>query len=404
MNDTTVNGLFDAWRARVETIEARPNAMHGVYVHVPYCATRCGYCDFNTYTPREIDLAASDYARIAIAEIEMAGQLWRPATIDTVFIGGGTPTLLASSDVAAIIAAIDDTFTRAADAEVTIEANPDSVTLESLAQVRAAGVTRVSFGVQSLAEHVLATLDRTHTPGRALEAIAQARQVGFEHVSADLIYATPGETDEDLTMSVRAVLDAGVDHLSAYSLIIEPGTRMAQQVSRGEIAAPDDDIAADRYAIIDRLAREHGMQWYEVSNWSKPGGECRHNLGYWRGGDWWAIGPGAHGYLEGQPGMRWWNVKHPRAHADAISAGQPPIGGWEDIDEPTRILESVMLRLRLREGIELALLPATAEPVLQHYVTRGMLAVESGRVRLTDAGRLLADACVRDLAGAIDPD
>ena len=406
MNDTVVNGPPDDWRALVADREPRPHAPSGVYVHVPYCATRCGYCDFNTYTPREIDLAASDYARIAVAEIELTGQIQRavdvPAGIDTVFIGGGTPTLLAPADIAAIIASIDETFTLVSDAEITIEANPDSVTLESLAQVRAAGVTRVSFGVQSLAEHVLATLDRTHTPGRALEAIAHAAQVGFEHISADVIYATPGETDDDLMSTVRAVLDAGVDHLSAYSLIVEPGTRMAQQVKRGEIPAPDDDIAAQRYGILDQLASDYGLQWYEVSNWAKPGGACRHNLGYWRGGDWWAIGPGAHGHLGGQPGLRWWNLKHPRAYADAVNARRLPIAGWESIDEPTRILESVMLGLRLREGIERVLLPEAAEPVLQRYVADGLLVVGDGRVRLTDAGRLLADACVRDLAGTIE--
>jgi oxygen-independent coproporphyrinogen-3 oxidase len=217
-----------------------------------------------------------------------------------------------------------------------------------------------------------------------------------------LIYATPGETDEDLSSSVRAVLDAGVDHLSAYSLIIEPGTRMAAQVKRGEITAPDDDVAAHRYEIVDSLARDYGLEWYEVSNWAKPGGECQHNLGYWRGGDWWAIGPGAHGYLGGDPGIRWWNIKHPQAYADAVNAGRAPVAGSELIDGPTRILESVMLGLRLREGIESTLLPTAADPVVQRYVSDGLLTVGEGRIRLTDAGRLLADACVRDLCGAMD--
>ncbi len=407
MNDTAMNGPPDGWRAELSRLQMRPGVTRGVYVHVPYCAARCGYCDFNTYTPREIDLAASDYAGIAIAEIELTGQLGGDERIDderidTVFLGGGTPTLLDPGDVKAIVSRIDSVWGLAGDAEITIEANPDSVTVESLARLWDAGVTRVSFGVQSLAEHVLTTLDRTHTPGRALEAIAAAQQVGFTHISVDLIYATPGETDEDLTSSARAVLDAGVDHLSAYSLIIEPGTRMAARVNRGELPAPDDDVAAHRYEIIDTLARDHGLEWYEVSNWAKPGGECQHNLGYWRGGDWWAIGPGAHGYLGGEPGVRWWNIKHPRAYAESVNAGRAPVAGWELIDEPTRILESVMLGLRLREGIDSTLLPAAADPVVQRYVGEGLLTVGQGRIRLTDAGRLLADACVRDLCGAMD--
>lgn len=397
-----MNGLFEQWSALIASARTQPDSSPGVYVHVPYCSTRCGYCDFNTYTPSEIDVAASEYAKIAVAEIGLAGRYWQPGGIDTVFIGGGTPTLLAPDDIGAIIAALDSTFTLNEDAEITIEANPDSVTGESLKQLRTAGVTRVSFGVQSLAEHVLATLDRTHTPGRALTAIAQAHEVGFEHVSADLMYATPGETDDDFAASVRAVLDAGVDHLSAYSLIVEPGTRLAQQVRRGDIPAPDDDIAAGRYAIVDTLARDYGLQWYEVSNWAKPGGQCRHNVNYWREGDWWAIGPGAHGHLGGDPGIRWWNSKHPRAHADAVQAGLVPIAGWESIDESTRRLETLMLGLRLSEGIASSLIPVGAQASLADYLARGLLIAEGDRVRLSDPGRLLADAIVREFAAAIE--
>lgn len=410
VNDTVMIGLpaagdpVDGWREALDQQQSRPGAARGVYVHVPYCSSRCGYCDFNTYTPREIDLAASDYAQVAIGEIRMSADLWQPGRIDTVFLGGGTPTLLEPGDIAAIIAAIDDTFVLATDAEVTIEANPDSVTATSLREIRSAGVTRVSFGVQSLAEHVLATLERTHTPGRALTAIADAQRAGFEHISADLIYATPGETDEDLVSSVSAVLQSGVDHLSAYSLIIEPGTRMAQQVRSGVLPAPDDDVAAHRYAIIDGIAREHSMDWYEVSNWARAGGECRHNLGYWRGGDWWAIGPGAHAHVGGATGLRWWNIKHPRAHADAVSARRPPIAGWELIDERTRRVEALMLGLRTREGIERSIISGAGAQVLQRFVAAGIVVADDDRVRVTDAGRLLADAVVRDLVAEIDPD
>lgn len=376
----------------------RGRTTSGVYVHIPYCASRCGYCDFNTYTPREIDLAASDYTRIALAEIQQAGTRWHPDGIDTVFIGGGTPTLLAVADIAAIIDTIDSEFTLAPGAEVTIEANPDSVDGSSLAALREAGVTRVSFGVQSLAPQVLSVLERTHTPGRAIEAIEAAHAAGFAHVSADLIYATPGESEADLVASVNAVLDAGVDHLSAYSLIVEPGTRLAQRVRRGEIAAPDDDVAAERYALIDQVARDRGLEWYEVSNWARPGGECRHNLGYWRGGDWWAIGPGAHGHVAGDShAVRWWNVKHPASYAREVAEDRPPIAGFESLDRATRATEATMLGLRLREGIARDQISGDRDESIGDLVDRGWVVIDDGRVRLTEAGRLLADLVVREL-------
>lgn len=380
---------------RSAPVTVRP---HGVYIHVPYCATRCGYCDFNTYTPREIDLAASDYTDLAVREIEISRSLWHPGEVDTVFIGGGTPTLLAPDDIAKVITAIRTVFTLAPGAEVTIEANPDSVDESSLTALLEAGVTRVSFGVQSLAPHVLEVLERTHTPGRALAVIERARAVGFKHISADLIYATPGETDIDLESSVRAVLDAGVDHLSAYSLIVEPGTRLAQRVRRGEVLAPDDDVAAERYAVIDHVAREAGLEWYEVSNWARPGGECRHNLGYWRGGDWWAVGPGAHGHLAGDGrSVRWWNVKHPAAYGRQVAQGYAPIAGFEELDADVRRIESTMLGLRLREGIPRDLISDDRRCAIDDLVSRGWVTLDDARVQLTDAGRLLADRVVREL-------
>lgn len=407
VSDTTLNGLVTPseeapiphrWECSLRDLEGRPAAPKGIYIHVPYCATRCGYCDFNTYTPREIDLAASDYARLAVREIEMAGSLWQPGGVDTVFIGGGTPTLLSTDDIAAVITAVTTVFTLAPGAEVTIEANPDSVDERSLAALLDAGVTRVSFGVQSLAPHVLEVLERTHTPGSALAAIERARTVGFRHISADLIYATPGETDVDLESSVRAVLEAGVDHLSAYSLIVEPGTRLAQRVHRGEVPAPDDDVAAERYALIDHIAREAGLEWYEVSNWARPGGECRHNLGYWRGGDWWAIGPGAHGHLAGADrAVRWWNVKHPASYGREVAQGCAPIAGFEELDADMRRIESTMLGLRLREGIPMDLIPAEQRSNLDDLLTRGWVTLDDACLRLTDAGRLLADRVVREL-------
>ena len=366
----------------------------GFYVHVPFCATRCGYCDFNTYTAEELGAGASrsTYADTVISEIRWArSQVPDDRPVSTVFVGGGTPTLLGAGDLVRILGAIDAEFGLEPGAEVTTEANPDSVSPAMLAELRDGGFTRVSFGVQSLAPHVLEVLERTHTPGRALEAIAEARSAGFAHVSADLIYATPGETDDDLAASVTAVLDAGVDHLSAYSLIVEDGTRLAARVRRGELPAPDDDVAADRYRIIDALASAAGLEWYEVSNWARPGSECRHNLGYWNDADWWGAGPGAHGHLDGR---RWWNLKHPAAYARALAEGQSPVAGEETVDEAGRVLEQVMLGMRIRAGIPRAGQPDDAVAAL---AAEGLIEVSGDRIVLTSSGRLLADAVVRRL-------
>ena len=368
----------------------------GFYVHVPFCSSRCGYCDFNTYTAEELGggLSRATYADTVIEEIRWArGQVPGGRPVSTVFVGGGTPTLLGAGDLVRIVDAIRGEFGLAPDAELTTEANPDSVSPDMLGELREGGFTRVSFGVQSLAPQVLEVLERTHTPGRSLEAIAEARDAGFTHVSADLIYATPGEADDDFRASVRAVLDAGVDHLSAYSLIVEEGTRMAARVRRGEIPRPDDDVAAERYVIVDDLASRAGLEWYEVSNWARPGSECRHNLGYWANADWWGAGPGAHGHLEGR---RWWNLKHPAAYARAVAEGIAPVAGEERVDEDGRELERVMLGLRTRAGLDTAGLPSDVVVALEQ---EGLVEVSGARVTLTLRGRLLADAVVRRLTG-----
>lgn len=391
---------FDRWREVItgEVARATPVA-RGVYVHVPYCSTRCGYCDFNTYTAAELPGARrEDYATHAITEIAWAGDLWHPGVLDTVFIGGGTPTLVGPADLGRILSAIDSAVGLSAGAEITVEANPDSVSIADLRELRAAGVTRMSFGVQSLAPHVLRVLERTHTPGRALAAVREAREVGFEHVSVDLIYATPGETAEDWAGSVSAVLQSGIDHLSAYSLIVEPGTRLAARVRRGEVPMPDDDVAAQRYSVVDAAARAAGLEWYEVSNWARPGAQCRHNLGYWRDGDWWGIGPGAHSHIGD---LRWWNVKHPQAYARHLAAGHLPVDDGEILSTQERSLERVMLGLRLREGLAVADLPEGQRAEVDALVADHLVTVESAdggdRVVLTDRGRLLADAVVRRL-------
>ncbi|KWX10452.1 coproporphyrinogen III oxidase, partial [Carbonactinospora thermoautotrophica] len=328
----------------------------GWYVHVPYCATRCGYCDFNTYTAAELGGGASQaaYADQAIAEIRLArrvlGEVDLPAA--TVFFGGGTPTLLPARDLARILHAIRTEFGLAPDAEVTTEANPESVDPAYLAELRAAGFTRVSFGMQSAAEHVLRVLDRAHTPGRPERCVAEARAAGFEHVNLDLIYGTPGETDADWRRTLDAALGAGPDHVSAYALIVEDGTRLAARIRRGELPAPDDDALADRYLIAEETFGAAGLTWYEISNWALgDAARCRHNLLYWTGADWWGVGPGAHSHVGG---TRWWNVKHPAAYARRLAAGASPAHAREVLGAEDRRVERILLQLRLAEGCPLA--------------------------------------------------
>jgi oxygen-independent coproporphyrinogen-3 oxidase len=365
----------------------------GVYVHVPFCASRCGYCDFNTYTAAELGGGGSqaEYAHTVALEIRQARASFgaEAPVAQTVFFGGGTPTLLPASDLVDILGAVRDAFGLAPDAEVTTEANPESVDPESLRLLRSGGFNRISFGMQSAREHVLATLERRHTPGRAAEVVAMAHEAGFEHVNVDLIYATPGETDDDWRASLDAAIASGVDHVSAYSLIVEDGTRLATRVRRGEIAAPDDDVAADRYVIADEMLSAAGFEWYEVSNWARSSeARSRHNLLYWTDADWWGFGPGAHSHLDG---VRWWNVKHPSTYAARLAAGESPAEGRETLTASERRMEDVMLRLRLRDGLPLA----DAGPDAQSLCAEGLVTIDGERVVLTRAGRLLADAVIR---------
>ena len=367
-----------------------------LYLHVPFCATRCGYCDFNTYVGSELGGGSlqAGFADTAIGELRLARRVLGAACppVETVFVGGGTPTLLPAADLARLLSFVRAEFGLAPEAEVTTEANPDSVDERYLAELRAAGFTRVSFGMQSAVPSVLRVLDRTHTAGRPQQAAKEAFSAGFEQVSLDLIYGAPGESDADWRASLEAALSAGPTHVSAYSLIVEDGTRLGRQVARGLLPAPDDDVLADRYLAAEQAFSDLG--WYEVSNWGEP---CRHNLGYWRGGDWWGIGPGAHSHVAG---VRWWNVRHPQAYADGLAAGHSPGAGRELLSAEDRRVERVLLEVRLREGLPLSVLrPAGAAAAVRH-VESGLLEPEAhaaGRAVLTLRGRLLADAVVRDL-------
>jgi oxygen-independent coproporphyrinogen-3 oxidase len=375
-----------------------PGRAFGIYVHVPFCAARCGYCDFNTYTPAELGGANPDAWLAALrAELALAADLLgstaRP-DVDTVFVGGGTPSLLGGPGLASVLDAVRANFTLAADAEVTTEANPESTSPRLFEHLRTAGFTRISLGMQSVAPHVLAVLDRVHSPGRALEAARDARAAGFEHVNLDLIYGTPGETDDDLARSVDAAVEARVDHVSAYALVVEDGTALARRVRRGEVRAPDNDELAHRYEMIDAALSAAGLGWYEVSNWCRPGGECRHNVGYWNGGEWWGAGPGAHGYVGA---TRWWNVKHPNAYAQALTEGVLPVADFERLDSDARHTEDVMLRVRLRDGLPVTALNGAERQRAETVISDGLLTREGDHLILTDPGRLLADAVVRTL-------
>jgi putative oxygen-independent coproporphyrinogen III oxidase len=379
----------------------------GVYVHVPFCATRCGYCDFNTYTAAELATSpASPESWLAGVRRELAlaaSVLGAPPTADTVFVGGGTPSLLGAEGLTEVLDAVRDTVGLADDAEVTTESNPESTSEQFFEDIRKAGYTRVSLGMQSAAPHVLAVLDRTHTPGRAARAAKEAKTAGFTHVNLDLIYGTPGENPDDLRLSLEAVLAAGVDHVSAYALIVEEGTALARRIARGDLPAPDDDVLADRYEQVDNALAAAGLHWYEVSNWAtEPKAWCRHNLGYWHGGDWWGVGPGAHSHVGG---VRWWNVKHPARYAEQLARGNSPAAARETLTKEDRHLERVMLELRLVDGLLIDVLSLEAQKEARQAAEEGLLDPAAlagvngkfGRCVLTRKGRLLADAVVRRL-------
>lgn len=364
---------------------------------MPFCFSRCGYCDFNTYTPAELGGANPDAWVTALdKELELAAARLGTPAVDTVFVGGGTPSLLGGVRLARVLDRVRAHFRLADGAEVTTEANPESTSPEFFETILAAGYTRVSLGMQSVSPFVLATLDRIHSPGRPVAAAREARAAGFEHLNMDLIYGTPGETDDDLLRSVDAALEAGVDHVSAYSLIVEDGTALARRVRSGELPAPEGDVAAHRYELVDRQLRAAGMDWYEVSNWSRPGAACRHNLGYWNGGRWWGAGPGAHSY---DGALRWWNVKHPNTYAQLLERNTLPVAGFEELSDTDRHTEDVMLRLRMREGMALAVLDESERERAATAVRDGLLNDDGQRLVLTDRGRLLADAVVRSLLG-----
>ena len=372
------------------------------YLHIPFCTVRCGYCDFNTYTSTELRGARQeDYSSTLISEIALARRVLDDAgalrPMDTVFFGGGTPTLLPAGDLARMLDAATSAFGLADGAEVTVEANPDTVTPEVARTLASAGVTRMSVGMQSAVPHVLAALDRTHRPENVRTAVSAAKDAGLA-VSVDLIYGAPGETLDDWEASLDAALALAPDHISAYALIIEDGTKLARQIRRGEVPTPDDDLQADMYELADARLAAGGFEWYEVSNWARvPEQRSQHNLAYWRGSDWWGFGPGAHSHVAG---LRWWNVKHPAAYAQRLAASESPAAATERPDAESRTLERILLLSRIREGIAVDEVPPANRSRVAGLIADGLVdptAAVRGRIQLTLRGRLLADAVVREL-------
>jgi len=373
------------------------------YVHIPYCVKRCGYCDFNTYTPSELreggtlETVSGDYIDAVLREIDIAYTQAPDADVPTIFFGGGTPSLLPPRDLGRVISAIKEKWHLADDAEVTLEANPDSVDATKLVELRAAGFNRISFGMQSAVPHVLKVLDRTHNPENIAKVVEAARAAGFESISLDLIYGTPGESLDDFRTSVETALSLDIDHLSAYALIVETGTKLAAQIKRGELSMPNDDLMADMYLLVDDLCEKAGMSWYELSNWSKPHHESRHNVAYWRNANWWGLGPGAHSHIDG---VRWWNMKHPTAYKNALFGDASPMQDREELTVQQKSDEAIMLSIRMRDGISLGDLSQEQREKVVEYCQSGHLDSsrwDEGTLQLTPNGRLIADRIVREL-------
>ena len=373
------------------------------YIHIPYCIKRCGYCDFNTYTPAELKVESTlsdvsqGYIDLLIKEIEMAREFSDATYVPTIFFGGGTPSLMEPEDLGRVINAIATKFELSPDCEITMEANPDSLSKERLQDYFDAGINRLSIGMQSAVPHVLAVLDRTHNPENIEKVVTWAREVGFAEISIDLIYGTPGESIADWEASVDAALALNTTHISAYALIVEQGTKLAAQVRRGEIIIPDDDETADKYILADKKFHAAGLNWYEVSNWSKTGSPCRHNVAYWQGANWWGAGPGAHSHIDGR---RWWNVKHPTAYRERIENSLAPMQEQEILTPEEKSREAIMLLIRLPGGLKREVLDNAQIACIEEYVAAGDIAGlewDLGAVTLTQQGRLIADRIVRDL-------
>ena len=374
------------------------------YIHIPYCSKRCGYCDFNTYTPSELKITSgvneisSAYIDLANQEIDLAkNKIGQDITVGSIFFGGGTPSLMQPLDIGKVINKIKSDFHLADSAEITLEVNPDSVDKDKLSQFLDVGINRLSFGMQSAVPHVLKTLDRTHNPENLPKVTGWAKELGFNEISVDLIYGTPGESMQDWQQSIDSALSLPISHISAYALIVEPGTKLAAQIKRGEIEQIDDDLTAEKYLVADKSFSTAGFHWYELSNWAKNDSKSQHNLSYWNGENWWGIGPGAHSHINGE---RFWNVKHPNSYKEKIQKNELPIQDSEILQASQIESERLMLSIRLTSGIETKSLNNQQIQDLSTYVKTGHLNQsdwQNGRATLTLNGRLIADRIVREI-------
>lgn len=368
----------------------------GIYVHVPFCARRCGYCAFVTVAPGDAasaEVTARRWADAAVAEIEAAGrELDVGRSVSTVYFGGGTPTAVPPALLGEVLGAVDRSFDVDRDVEISVEANPDGLRSGQVAELAALGITRISFGMQSAVPRVLDLLDRTHDVDSVPRAVTDAREAGIGSVSLDLIHGTPGETADDWERTLDVALGLAPDHLSAYALSIETGTKLAARVRAGALPEPSTDEAAERYVVLDERAAAAGLSWYELSNWaSDHRHRCRHNVTYWTDGDWLGVGPGAHSHLAGR---RWWNHAALTTWSDAALEGRSPVAGSERTTEDERRTERIMLGMRTTEGI-----PVTWAAVgsVAELVDDGLVEQRDERVVLTLRGRLLADLVIRRL-------
>ena len=365
--------MFGARSLRIETFP------FGYYVHIPFCAHRCDYCDFATWSDREHLVDA--YVAACVQQLRTEPSL---PVATSVFFGGGTPSLIEASALVSIL----DEIPRASDCETTVECNPDRVDANKFQQYAAAGVNRVSLGVQSTATHVLNFLGRTHEPSNVDRAVAWARDAGIVNVNLDVIYGTPGESIDNWIQTLHDVVALNPTHVSAYALTVEPGTPLGARVRDQVSDAPDDDDQARKYEIAGEILGAHGYLPYEISNWSLPGRECRHNQLYWSMGEYLAIGCAAHGHRDGE---RFWNVRTPERFIDAVSAGTTPLAGSERLTPAQRAEESFVLALRMREGCAIAEPAHAAWRCIDELCTAGLLWHRDGRVGLASAGRLLAN-------------
>lgn len=371
------------------------NKPFSLYVHVPYCSKRCGYCDFNTYTPSELDREdqIESWLNSAVKEIELARRVLKEElTIDTIFFGGGTPSLLDSNTVDNFIQSVKSNFKLKPGLEITIEANPDSITEEKSQRWLNSGINRVSIGMQSSTKEVLKKLDRTHNPDNVSHSVDILKKSGFDNFSLDLIYGTPGESLNDWENSLKDAIALNPPHISAYSLVIEPGTKMGAQLNRGEISQVNDDEAADKYQLADEMLNKNNYSWYEISNWAKKDKECKHNLNYWLGNNWWGIGPGAHSHVNG---VRWWNHKLPKVWRELLEKQNSPALAREVLSEDQMRSEQIMLLSRLRTGLGNHELDGNR---IENLIANQLATLDANKIVLTLKGRLLADEVFRQLS------